>query len=712
MALGAISVGWGITGESGLLGAAGGAAAGVVAGELLARSKLRTWFALLLALGGAIALARGASGLRELDEAVRVLGGPRLLSLTSGMRAFSLCFAVTGPLRLLGARASWVALGELALATAALPAAFAAHRDGSLARPLWLSDWAWRNGENPATLLLGAGAAAALVLGLVLLTERTDRRSRLGIFWILGLCLALGLVFQVTGPPPPPPPAGLSLSGSASAAPAPAEPPPGDGGVPPDGGSPDGGESDGGNLARSDVPRPGEDKPRPVAVVVLEADYTPPTAFYYLREDALSQFNGTRLVRATRGDVDRDLALSFPLGPVEIDDPPPEAGRTRIPARIGLLTDHAHPFALEGLARLEPEDNPNPGLFRRVYHAESLSLDGSTKLMGHAAGDRRWAADQRAHYLAGPSDPRYARLATEILAELGPGLRADPFARALAIKLRLDDTSSYSLARRHAGAADETAAFLFGDRIGYCVHFASAAVFLWRAAGVPARVGTGYLSAVSNRGGGSSILLRSSDAHAWPELYLDGVGWVVLDISPHVNLDPPSPPQDEALQQLLGELARGKRPPPLPPAPSLRQPARELLALARRLLPDLAVAALLALAALKLWRRVALHVVPARHLSRVGYRTCLDLLAEAGFSRSHGETREAFARRVAAASPAFTEATARHLSAALGRPGAPLADRARWRSLVRSVRADLARATPLSRRLLGLVDPVAWRRSR
>ena len=71
---------------------------------------------------------------------------------------------------------------------------------------------------------------------------------------------------------------------------------------------------------------------------------------------------------------------------------------------------------------------------------------------------------------------------------------------------------------------DPTADFLFGDRTGYCVHFAHAAVLLWRALGIPARVGTGYRTEEDDRHGSSTILIRASDAHAWPELYLDGIG--------------------------------------------------------------------------------------------------------------------------------------------------------------------------------------------
>jgi protein-glutamine gamma-glutamyltransferase len=69
---------------------------------------------------------------------------------------------------------------------------------------------------------------------------------------------------------------------------------------------------------------------------------------------------------------------------------------------------------------------------------------------------------------------------------------------------------------------------LFNTRLGFCGHFASAYVTLMRAAGVPARVVTGYLGGEWNSLGGY-YLIRQSDAHAWAEVWLDGQGWVRID---------------------------------------------------------------------------------------------------------------------------------------------------------------------------------------
>ncbi|KEZ77661.1 DUF3488 and DUF4129 domain-containing transglutaminase family protein [Salinisphaera hydrothermalis] len=70
--------------------------------------------------------------------------------------------------------------------------------------------------------------------------------------------------------------------------------------------------------------------------------------------------------------------------------------------------------------------------------------------------------------------------------------------------------------------------FLFTTRAGFCEHFAGAFTFLMRAAGVPARVVTGYQGA-QRASIGDYWIVRDSDAHAWSEVWLAGAGWVRVD---------------------------------------------------------------------------------------------------------------------------------------------------------------------------------------
>jgi transglutaminase-like putative cysteine protease len=83
---------------------------------------------------------------------------------------------------------------------------------------------------------------------------------------------------------------------------------------------------------------------------------------------------------------------------------------------------------------------------------------------------------------------------------------------------------------------DAVAAFL-RDRKGYCVQFASAMAVMARTLGIPARVAVGFLPGTAVDAKTYTISLR--DAHAWPELYFDGVGWVRFEPTPATRTGAP-----------------------------------------------------------------------------------------------------------------------------------------------------------------------------
>ncbi len=70
--------------------------------------------------------------------------------------------------------------------------------------------------------------------------------------------------------------------------------------------------------------------------------------------------------------------------------------------------------------------------------------------------------------------------------------------------------------------------FLFGTKRGFCEHYATSFVYLMRAAGLPARIVTGYQGGELNPNG-NYLMVRQSDAHAWAEVWLQGQGWVRID---------------------------------------------------------------------------------------------------------------------------------------------------------------------------------------
>ena len=77
-------------------------------------------------------------------------------------------------------------------------------------------------------------------------------------------------------------------------------------------------------------------------------------------------------------------------------------------------------------------------------------------------------------------------------------------------------------------ADDSVDQFLFETKRGFCGHYASAFAVLMRAAGIPARVVTGYQGGTFNRFSDYWIL-RQSNAHAWDEIWIDGRGWIRVD---------------------------------------------------------------------------------------------------------------------------------------------------------------------------------------
>jgi protein-glutamine gamma-glutamyltransferase len=77
-------------------------------------------------------------------------------------------------------------------------------------------------------------------------------------------------------------------------------------------------------------------------------------------------------------------------------------------------------------------------------------------------------------------------------------------------------------------AGDTVDAFLFDTKRGFCGHYASAFAVLMRAAGIPARVVTGYQGGTFNRYADYWIV-RQSDAHAWVEVWIEGRGWQRVD---------------------------------------------------------------------------------------------------------------------------------------------------------------------------------------
>ena len=128
---------------------------------------------------------------------------------------------------------------------------------------------------------------------------------------------------------------------------------------------------------------------------------------------------------------------------------------------------------------------------------------------------------------------------------------ATPYARAMAIQKYLRSLEfSYSLQSPVQGGYDGNGLSVLADfltqKSGYCIHFASAMAVMARLEGIPSRIAVGYAPgrstgatvAVSGQGPLPEFEVDARDAHAWPELYFQGVGWVPFEPTPSRGVVP------------------------------------------------------------------------------------------------------------------------------------------------------------------------------
>lgn len=118
-------------------------------------------------------------------------------------------------------------------------------------------------------------------------------------------------------------------------------------------------------------------------------------------------------------------------------------------------------------------------------------------------------------------------------------------------------------------------------RSGFCVHFASTMAVMARSLGIPARVAVGFTAGSSS--GDGTWTVTTHDAHAWPELYFQGVGWVPFEPTPAARTGP-APAYTEPADGTAGDpLGVGALP---SSAPSASAPATSPAGVPRQAAPE------------------------------------------------------------------------------------------------------------------------------
>ncbi|MBA2963712.1 MULTISPECIES: transglutaminaseTgpA domain-containing protein [Ramlibacter] len=141
-------------------------------------------------------------------------------------------------------------------------------------------------------------------------------------------------------------------------------------------------------------------------------------------------------------------------------------------------------------------------------------------------------------------NPRTLQLASQLIAQVPGGAANKPALVDAALQRLRTGGYVYTLDPGVYGehTADE---FWFDRKQGFCEHIASAFVVLMRGMDIPARVVTGYQGGELNSIDGWWTV-RQSDAHAWAEVWLAGLGWVRVDPTAYV-----APSRTGSLQRLL-----------------------------------------------------------------------------------------------------------------------------------------------------------------
>jgi transglutaminase-like putative cysteine protease len=164
----------------------------------------------------------------------------------------------------------------------------------------------------------------------------------------------------------------------------------------------------------------------------------------------------------------------------------------------------------------------------------------------------QWVTDR---YLQLPEDfsPRIAELAGQITQEL-----ETPYDKATAITRYLRREIEYvnPLPEPLPAGADPIEWILFDLKQGFCNYYASAEVLMLRSVGVPARMAVGFAEGAFDEEA-NVYIVRSLNAHAWPEVYFPGIGWTEFEPTGNQNpLERPNRPEDATTEdgQAAGPL--------------------------------------------------------------------------------------------------------------------------------------------------------------
>ncbi|MEZ5233860.1 MAG: DUF3488 and transglutaminase-like domain-containing protein [Acidimicrobiales bacterium] len=167
--------------------------------------------------------------------------------------------------------------------------------------------------------------------------------------------------------------------------------------------------------------------------------------------------------------------------------------------------------------------------------SDGLEYSVTSSVTDHAPDELRGAgpvvpSDIADEFLALPRrlPDSVQQLARDITAGAGT-----PYDRALALQNYFRDNYTYSVEVTGGQDINAIEEFLFSDvQAGYCEQFAGSFAAMARSIGLPARVAVDSRWATREPERPDSYIVKGRHSHAWPEVYLDGFGWVLFEPTP------------------------------------------------------------------------------------------------------------------------------------------------------------------------------------
>ena len=251
-----------------------------------------------------------------------------------------------------------------------------------------------------------------------------------------------------------------------------------------------------------------------------------------------------RLITLAQFDGERFTLPDSPLDDVEpVPVDPDDERRIRQQIQILALQGELVPAAADPIqASLTRADGQRLGLRQQpdsstLISPEELAPGDLFDIVSVSPSPE--ADDLRSSRVGTPPDPVYLELPDDlpdVVYEQTTALAAgatSPFDAALTIQNWFRDPNefTYSLEVQSGHGSNAIESF-FRNRAGYCEQFSATFAAMARVAGIPSRVAVGYTPGVADPDEPGWYSVIGKNAHAWPELWFDDVGWVMFEPTP------------------------------------------------------------------------------------------------------------------------------------------------------------------------------------